>query len=86
MWESLPYPISASALATHLAIDTGLIPFLHRTSNVMHTMNYATSAPAATAGGQQNGPVSVIRGSVATGARRDSLSLSFKSITSVKLT
>jgi hypothetical protein len=23
----------------------------------MHTMNYATSAPAATAGGQQNGPV-----------------------------
>ncbi|KAI4719730.1 hypothetical protein E4T48_03964 [Aureobasidium sp. EXF-10727] len=27
-----------------------------RTSNVMHTMNYATSAPAATAGGQQNGP------------------------------
>ncbi|KAG9690046.1 hypothetical protein KCU95_g8725, partial [Aureobasidium melanogenum] len=27
-----------------------------RTPNVMHTMNYATSAPAATAGGQQNGP------------------------------
>jgi hypothetical protein len=26
----------------------------------MHTMNYATSAPAATAGGQQSGLVSVV--------------------------
>lgn len=30
----------------------------------MHTMNYATSAPAATAGGQQNGPVRYLFSSV----------------------
>lgn len=36
----------------------------------MHTMNYATSAPAATAGGQQNGPVRDFPALVATGILR----------------
>lgn len=44
-------PSSASSMS-----KTSLIIDLRRSH--MHNMNYATSAPAATAGGQQHGPVS----------------------------
>ncbi|GAB7348971.1 hypothetical protein MBLNU459_g7954t1 [Dothideomycetes sp. NU459] len=43
-------------LSTLASLAAASMPAHGRSPHAMHTMNYATSAPAATAGGQHNGP------------------------------
>ncbi|THX11075.1 hypothetical protein D6C90_01329 [Aureobasidium pullulans] len=54
--RSFSGPMQLPGLSSLGQFGANPMAMMPRTSNVMHTMNYATSAPAATAGGQQNGP------------------------------